>query len=227
MSVNKQYLVDIRRELHEDIHNMVTNAEYTALRVVREPNSYKIQPSPKIIVVVKTNKKAEELKSKCFNLIESANNDIKNELKGTVLPRYEIKYSINIINAASDILLSVHDAQRRKKMSGSDVKARLELLKIGLNKEKFADIIGDIDTCIKEICDTGKYILAKSTGNSYRVTYFNGNHREQMSVGNLLIVVNSENIQIVNAPARKKRADKKKCLYCLNSGYRTICIYPV
>lgn len=222
MSVDKKYLADIRRKLHEDVCNTVTSAEHKALRVIREPNSKPLQPSPKIIIVVRTEEQAEELKAKCLSLIDNANNDVKTELKGSILPRYEIKYSINIINAASDISLSVHKAQCRKKMSGSEVKANLKQLKSGLNSEKSANI----DVCLESICDTSQYILAKSTGSSYRATYFNGNNRAQMSVGNLLIVVSPSDIQIVNAPVRKQRADKKEWLYCLNIEHNTICVYP-
>ncbi len=231
--VDKQYLANIRHELHEDICSVVSNTEHKALMIVREPNSSQKQPAPKIIIVVGTDEQAEELKNECLNLIERVNSNIRNELKDSILPRYEVRYGVNTIHSASNVALSIHSAQRRRKMQGSEVKKKLEQIKGTLNDrlsvvkcEDIAVISNYIDKCMGEIRDTSRYTLAEATGNSYRVTYFNGEFREQISVGNLLIVVSSADIQIVNAPARKQRADKKEYLYYLNDGFGEIYIYP-
>lgn len=231
--VDKQYLANIRHELHEDICSTVSDTEHKALMIVREPNSSKKQPAPKMIIVVETDEQAEELKNKCLNMIERANNNIRNELKDSALPRYEVRYSMNTIHSASDVVLSIHSAQRRRKMRGSEIKEKLRQSQFILNSsisavkcEEIAIISNYIDKCIAEISDTSRYTLAEATGSSYRVTYFNGEFREQISVGNLLIVVSSADIQIVNAPARKQRADKKEYLYYLNDGFSEIYVYP-
>lgn len=231
--VDKQYLANIRHELHEDICSAVSNTEHKALMIVREPNSSRKQSAPKMIIVVGTDEQAEELKNKCLNLIERANSNIRNELKESISPRYEVRYSVNTIHSAGNVALSIHSAQRRRKMLGSEVRKKLEQIKSTLNSslsvvkcEDIAVISNYIDKCMGEIRDTSHYILAEATGSSYRVTYFNGEFREQISVGNLLIVVSSEDIQIVDAPARKQRADKKEYLYYLNDGFGEIYIYP-
>jgi cell division septum initiation protein DivIVA len=236
--VNKQWLVTLRNELHESIYDEVTGTEHKALRVLREPNQSKKQPAPKLIVVVKTVEQAQALKEKCFSLIASTNESIKRELKDGAFLHYEIKYSINIINSESDILLSVRDAQRRKKMDGEKIKSKLQISYDDLiekqkmeheyfnaETDKYKSDIKNIEDCINTLVDDTDYIFAESTGNSYRITYFDGECRQQISAGNLLIVVSSSDIHILDAPSRKKRSDKKYCLYYLKTSYDTICIY--
>lgn len=228
----------LRNELHESIYDEVTGTEYKALRVLREPNQSKKQPAPKLIVVVKTVEQAQALKDKCFSLIASTNESIKRQLKDSAFLHYEIKYSINIINSESDILLSVRDAQRRKKMDGEKIKSKLQISHDDLvakqkvehehfnaETDKYESDIKNMEDCINTLVDDTDYIFAESTGNSYRITYFDGECRKQISAGNLLIVVNSSNIQILDAPIRKQRSDKKDCLYYLKTAYDTICIY--
>lgn len=237
--VNKQWLVTLRNELHESIYDEVTGTEHKALRVLREPNKSKKQPAPKLIVVVDSEAQALSIKENCLNLIASTNESIKRELKDSAFLHYEIKYSINIINSESNILLSVRDAQRRKKMDGEKIKSKLQISHDDLvakqkvehehfnaETDKYESDIKNMEDCINTLVDDTDYIFAESTGNSYRITYFDGECRKQISAGNLLIVVSSSNIQILDAPSRKKRSDKKDCLYYLKTAYDTICIYP-
>lgn len=237
--INTQWLITLRNELHESIYNEINGTEHKALRVLREPNKSRKQPAPKLIVVVNSEEQALSIKEKCLSLIASTNDSIKRELKGSVFLHYEIKYSINIINSESDVLLSVRDAQRRKKMDGEKIKIKLQISHDDLvakqkmeheyfnaKADKYETDIKDIEDCINSLDDDKDYIFAESTGNSYRITYFDGECRQQISAGNLLIVVSSSDIQILDAPIRKKRSDKKDCLYYLKTSYDTICIYP-
>lgn len=239
--VNKQWLVTLRQELHTSVFDAVCNTEHTALRVIREPNQSKKQPAPKLIVVVKTTEQAQELKEKCLSLIASTNQSIESELKNSAYLHYELKYSINIIDSESDILFSVSDAQRRKKMNGAKIKSKLQKLQCQLDAkqkmehklfnmedDKYKFAIEHIEQSIDILDDDTDYILAESTGCSYRVTYFDGNCRQQISAGNLLIVTSSLDIQILDAPSRKRRSDKKDCLYRIDiADLGTIFIYPV
>lgn len=115
-------------------------------------------------------------------------------------------------------MLSVRDAQRRNKMNGVKIKDKLGKLQEVLTSkqemehkfydvkaDKYKDNIKSIGECINSIDDRQNYIFAESTGNSYRLTYYDGNNRKQISVGNLLIVVSSSDIQILNTPLRKQR----------------------
>lgn len=237
--VNKQQLVNLRNWLHESIYDEVIGTEHKAIRVLREPNKSRKQPASKLIVVVEDKSRAQTIKENCLSLIASANESIRRELKDSAFLHYEIKYSINIICSESDILLSVRDAQRRKKMDGIKIKSKLQTLQVNLEAkqkmehkffnteaDKYEHNINHIEDCINAIDDNKDYIFAESTGNSYRVTYFNGDYRQQISAGNMLIVVSSFDIQILDAPSRKKRSDKKDWLYCLGTEYETIYIYP-
>ncbi|MDE5772674.1 MAG: hypothetical protein K2I06_13820 [Ruminococcus sp.] len=236
--VDNQWLVTLRQELHASVFEAVCDMEHTALRVIREPNQSKKQPAPKLIVVVKTAEQAQELKEKCLSLIASTNQSIENELKNSAYLHYELKYSINVISSESDILLSIRDAQRRKKIDGEKIKSKLQISHDDLvakqkmeheyfneKEDKYETDIKNIEDCINSLDDDKDYIFAESTGNSYRITYFDGECRQQISAGNLLIVVSSSDIQILDAPIRKKRSDKKDCLYYLKTSYDTICIY--
>lgn len=238
--IDNQWLAMLRQELHESVLDAVCNTEHTALRVIREPNKSKKQPAPKLIVVVKTVEQAHELKEKCLSLIASTNHSIERELKNSIYLHYELKYSINVIGSESDIVLSVRDAQRRNKMNGVKIKDKLGKLQEVLTSkqemehkfydakaDKYKDNIKSIGECINSIDDKQNYIFAESTGNSYRLTYYDGNSRKQISVGNLLIVVSSSDIQILDTPLRKQRSDRKQCLYCLNAAdLGTFFIYP-
>ena len=237
--VDKQWLATLKTELHESIYNEVTGMEHKAFKVLREPNKSKKQPAPKLIVVAESEAQALSIKEKCLSLIASAYESIRRELKDSLEPRYEIRYSINIINSESDILLSVRDAQRRKKTDSEKIKSRLRISHDNLvakqkmehecfnaKADKYETDIKNIEDCINSLDDDKDYIFAESTGCSYRVTYFDGNCRQQISVGNLLIVISSSDIQILDTPIRKQRSDKKDCLYCLKTTYDTICIYP-
>lgn len=239
--VDKYQLVIIRKELHEDIYNEVNGMEHKALTVLREPNKTKKQPAPKMIVVVHDEKQAETINENCRNLITRVNESIKRELKESAFPHYEIKYSINIVHSESDILLSVGDAQRRKRMNGAKIKSKLQKLQCQLDTrqkiehnllntevDKYKSTIEHIEQYINILDDDTDYIFAESTGCSYRVTYFDGNCRQQISAGNLLIVVSPFDIKILDAPSRKRRSDKKEYIYRIDIGdLGTIFIYPV
>lgn len=188
--VNKQWLVTLRNGLHESIYDEVIGTEHKAIRVLREPNKSRKQPASKLIVVVEDENQAQAIKENCLSLTASANEGIRRELEGSVFLHYEIKYSINIVHSASDILLSVRDAQRRKKMNGVKVKSKLQILRANLEAkqkmehkffnmeaDKYEPNINCIEDCINAIDDDKDYIFAESTGNGYRVTYFNGEYR--------------------------------------------------
>lgn len=237
--VDKQWLVTLRNELHESIYDEIIGTEHKAVRVLREPNKSRKQPASKLIVVVENENQAQTIKENCLSLTASANESIRSELKNSVFQHYEIKYSINIISSESDIMLSVRDAQRRRKMNGAKIKSKLQTLQSNLETkqktehkffnaeaDKYEHNINQIEECINAIEDDKDYIFAESTGSSYRVTYFNGEYRQQISAGNVLIVVSPSDIQILDTPCRKKRSDKKDWLYCLGTENETIYIYP-
>lgn len=212
MAVDKSWLVEVRKSLHQDIADTVKATEHTALRVLREPNISKKQPSPKIIIVVDTDKQAEELKDSVLASVRGTNNVIESQLSESLLERWEIRYKVKIVHATGDIMLSVKPAQYRETLSGEKVKEKLQELKSLLlyNIKETREVI---DKCIDGIKPKKSYIYAKSTGSSYRVTFFNDEIRQQVSVGNVLIVVSDTNSQIIDTPPRKQRSDKKDCLY--------------
>ena len=217
---NRRYLANLRKELHENIFNEINNMEYKALRVVRRPNERKNQPASKIILIVKDKEQADAIEKKCDSLIVSTNKSIRKAMGDSVYSCYEVKYKIKICYSESDVVLSVHDAQRRKKKDGNEIKRKLRELQNGANVEYIED-------CIQHIKDNQNYILAESTGNSYRITYFDDNCRHQVSIGNLLIVVSSSDIQILDGLPRKRRSDKKDYLYSVDiADSRVIYIYP-
>lgn len=225
MAVDKHWLVEVRKSLHQDIYDTVNATEHTALRVLREPNISKKQPSPKIIIVVDTDKQAEELKDSVLASVRGTNNVIESQLSESLLERWEIRYKVKIVHATGDIMLSVKPAQYRETLSGDKVKEKLQELKSLLlyNIKETREVI---DKCIDRIKPKKSYIYAKSTGSSYRITFFNDEVRQQVSVGNVLIVVSNTDSKIIDTPPRKQRSDKKDCLYAIpiSTNY-TICIY--
>ena len=217
--INKDKIIALRHELHEAVFDKVTSTEHESIRVVREPNKSKKQPAPKLIVVIKDEEQAQILKKACLNLIANANNAINEELKDRSFLHYKIKYNINIIHSEGNILFSVKEAQSRHKMQGSKIKSELQTLCGNKNSSS-------IEHLIKKIDDKTDYIFAIPSGSSYRVTYFDGNCRHQISVGNLLIIIGND-IQILNTPSRKRRSDKKDWLYSATiPNFGAVYIYP-
>ena len=237
MEINKKLLVEIRQELHERIFNEFQETESVDLRIIRKPNLYWRQPAPKMIIVVESNEQAQILKEKCLNLIAKANNRLINELqKCSLYKHYELKYSINILPYARDIMLTVGDAQRRNTITGSQIKINLQALYTKLSdkwqteyeffgtKEDKKTVQNNhldklkryMNECIAGLDDDQNYIFAESTGKSYRLTYYDGSCRKQISLGNLLIIVGSTDVRIMDKPQRKTRADRKQALYVLD-----------
>lgn len=227
MSADKERLVTIRKNLHTDIAEIVENTEHTELCVLRKPNEIRRQPASKIIVVVDSDCKAEELKKRCLKKISDANDDLESEFEEIPTNYGEIRYKIKVVHATGDIMVTVKSAQRRQTLIGEHIKDKLrEIRNDLLNCD--SETADSFEKCFKLINSEKDYVFAETTGSSYRLTFFNGENRQQESVGNIFIVVSDRNINIVNTPPRKTRADKKEWLYKIQiSTNYAICIYEV
>lgn len=216
---NTRFLVvEERMGCHQSIFDEVNETEYFDIRILKEPNKSKIHPAVKAIVVVGTIEQAEHLREYCLNTVQQTNIRIS-ELLSKDSTRYEIKYKINIVKADGNIFLSIHDAQSRQIAKGRAVIDTLNSFLNELNENKKEDkrLIDAIWKCLLIVNPDKKYTWAKSTGNNYRITYFDSDKakRVQASVGNIMIVVGDSQTKIQDAPERKKRTDKKQPLFTL------------
>ena len=230
MSKNLFLVASERTECHQSIFEEVTGTESFDMRILKEPNQSRLHPAGKIIVVVETMEQAESLKQYCVNQVQQSNIRIE-QLLNKSSPRYEIKYKINVVRASGDVFLSVRDADSRKTVSGSDVIKTLQsvLERLDENKEDDKATAEIIRKDIQKIQKNKKYTWAQSTGNNYRITYYDSDNskRVQASVGNVMIVVSNSQTKIQNAPERKQRADKKEPLFVVRlplSGI--VSVYP-
>ena len=230
MSKNLFLVASERTECHQSIFEEVTGTESLDMRILKEPNQSRLHPAGKIIVVVETMEQAERLKQYCVNQVQQSNIRIE-QLLNKSFPRYEIKYKINVVRASGDVFLSVRDADSRKTVSGSDVIKTLQsvLERLDENKEDDKATAEIIRKDIQKIQKNKKYTWAQSTGNNYRITYYDSDNskRVQASVGNVMIVVSNSQTKIQNAPERKQRADKKEPLFVVRlplSGI--VSVYP-
>lgn len=217
---NNLFLVATERiECHQNIFEEVTGAESLDIKILKEPNRSKLHPAAKVIIVVETMEQAERIRQYCVNQVQQSNIHIE-ELLSQKSHRYEIKYKINIVKAIGNVFLSVHDAEKRKAEKGSTVIKTLQTILDTLDEtkeddKKTADIIR---SDIQKIHSDKKYTWAQSTGNSYRITYYDSekSNRVQTSVGNIMIIVSDDaQTKILDAPQRKKRTDKKELVFSL------------
>lgn len=231
MADDKKFLViQERTNCHQSVFDEVIEAEYSDIRILKEPNKSKLHPAGKVIVVVETMEQAEKIRQHCVNQIQQSNIRIEEILKKTA-PRYEIKYKINIVRASGDVFLSVRDADSRKNVSGSDVIKTLQsfLERLDENKEDDKATAEVIRKDIQKIQKNKKYTWAHSTGNNYRITYYDSDNskRVQASVGNVMIVVSDSQTKIQNAPERKQRTDKKEPLFVIRLPlFGIVSVYP-
>lgn len=230
-------LYQTRTECHEKVFELATK-NVSKVEILRYPNTIEQKlATSKLIVVVNTVEQAEEIKKSCIEVIEKANETI-NILCGRMLPRYTIRYGINIISSHGDISLTVSDAQKRQTVSGEWLLDLLGTVRVDENGEELREFTEEIlddfllhgddyipvesaprrvsmsvSECRQLIDPKGKYIVAKSTGRSYRCTYYDVevNHRKQVSVGDILLVVG--NGKVVTSAMRKERADRKEPLF--------------
>ena len=230
MSKNLFLVAAERTECHQSIFEEVTGTDTLDMRILKEPNQSKLHPAGKVIVVVETMEQAERLKQYCVNQVQQSNIRIEQLLNKTS-PRYEIKYKINIVRASGDVFLSVRDADNRKTVSGSDVIKTLQsfLERLDEKKEDDKETAEVIRKDIQKIQKNKKYTLAQSTGNNYRITYYDSDvsRRVQASVGNVMIVVSNTQTKIQDAPERKQRTDKKEPLFVIRLPlFGIISVYP-
>lgn len=238
MDLIMKELHQIRYDLHQKIFDCVKNYNKGKIRVIREANQLENQcaaegktrrtgkhPACKVILTVESMSEAQDLVGLCEMYINNANNTISEKLNKKGLDRYVIKYKISIIEPNGDIQLSTKRAETRRLLSVSGIQKEVNKR---LRECIDIDAIKSANECIRKLDPLSKYIFAVETGTSYRCTYYDvhDNKRKQVSVGNILIAVNST-AEILNAPERKQRADCKERIagiFTENAGI--ISIYP-
>ena len=202
--------------------------QYGTVHVIKDTGSRR-KCKPKLIVVVNDEEAAEKLKKNVQDMVESANNYLKEVLKEekTKIISQEpieedeeeqdkfvpIKYKTKIINGF-DLTLSITDAHSAKGLSKEKF---LQFLKQWLQEESAAERIECLEQDIIEVSaydDNTRFVVHTDTGNSYRLTYFDpvSERRKQVSVGNVCIVyTGGENVElVVDRRQKKQRIDKKE-----------------
>lgn len=228
---NKRFLiVQERLECHQSIFDEINETEHFDIRILKEPNTNKLRPASKVIVVVGTEEQAEHIRQHCLDTVQQTN-DYVDDLLAKSSPRYKINYKVNIVHAKGDVFLSVHAAQSRKTAEGKAVIGTLEsyLKELDENKEQDKKLIDTIRRYIALVNPESQYTWAKSTGNNYRLTYFDPNksQRMQISVDHITVIVGDQQTRIQDAPERKERTDRKQPLFVLAVPlHGVISVYP-
>ena len=202
---------EIREKCHVDIFNLLCQANCIDRKVLKQPNISRLHPAGKVVIVSPTRLEAELLRDHCQEIVSKTNNEITLILNGKKDPYFLVKYKITLHSAYDKVLISTSEAVSRKKLSGMEVIEffKEQLLALQKCEEDVSREIFAIQNGLPHIVPTQTYMLAKHTGKSYRLTYFDTIQRKrvQRNVGQAAIVYGDERTVIEQNPLRKKRSD--------------------
>ncbi len=207
----REKIREIREKCHTEIFEMLCQCPCADRKILKQPNVSRLHPAGKVVIVAPTKLEAESLRDNCQNIVSRTNNDITMILEGKEDPYYFVKYKITLHHAYDKILLSMSEAVSRKKLSGKEVTEffteqlqELQQCEKDVSEEVFA-----IQNGLPKIQPEGIYMLAKHTGTSYRLTYYDSieHKRTQRNVGQVAIIYGDERTVIEEHPLRKKRSD--------------------
>jgi hypothetical protein len=219
-----KHLHEIRQECHKRVFQAVKSCPHGDIHIIREPYQT-LQPSCKAIVVVSDVERAKALENAIKGIVDTSNDNIEAELKGSLEPQYEIKYKVKTLLADGDIILTERTAEKRIKTTGKSLYSRLENIISRLDRTTEQHTIKQIQAFIETLNKDGNYVFSVQTGNSYRVTYFDSTSasRKQCNVGNVLIVVGSGKVK--TPEQRKQRSDKKFPIFTASCSTGQIAVY--
>lgn len=211
----KKDLYEIRNNLHTWVYNYLKeNCDryhelYSAISRCSRKNSCKM------ICVVSSTATADEIQAQLVSKIAETNSVLHRIGESNLIDVSDIKYKIEVINAADNIILNTLPAQRRVSVEGAKIIPEIQAYIKWLEKDivKNRPEIQEEKELLSRINSGRIYTVASDSGNSYRVSYFDSNEncRRQCSVGDVLIVVGT-NIEITDAPHRKSRSDRAEQL---------------
>ena len=194
-----------------DIFNLLCQAKCVDRKVLKQPNISRLHPAGKVVIVSPSKMDAEILRDRCQEIVSRTNNDIILILNGKKDPYYLVKYKITLHSAYDKVLLSTSEAVSRKKLSGMEITEffKEQLLELQKCEEDVSREVFAIQNGLPHIVPAQTYMLAKHTGLSYRLTYFDSIQRKrvQRNVGQVAIIYGDEKTVIEQNPLRKKRSD--------------------
>lgn len=207
----REKIREIREKCHVDIFNLLCQSSCIDRKILKQPNISRLHPAGKVVIVCPSQLEAETLSRTCHEIVAQTNNEIILILDGKEDPYFFVKYKITLHHAFDKVLLSTSEAVSRRKLSGMEIteffqEQLLELQKCegDMSQEVFA-----IQNGLPKINPNQNYMLAKHTGTSYRLTYFDCIERKrvQRNVGQAAIIYGDEKTIIEQHPLRKKRSD--------------------
>lgn len=214
-------LVALRSEVLERAFTNAIEGSY-AQYIIRDPYGKREYIRPcKLVCVVEDTETAEKLKSKIEKDIAETNqrrNQLA-ELSQALIK--DISLKIQTIRVKGNISVSISGAQRRMSVTGEEainhIIERIEQLKrneCDQDAEDAKKLLALIDK--KEL-----YTVAKESGKSYRVTYYDPSKgcRAQCSIGNILIAI-GKGVDIMQSSPRKERSDASEALGIYDVWYK-------
>ena len=207
----REKIREIREKCHTDIFNLLCYCSCTDRKILKHPNVSRLHPAGKVVIVMPSQTDAEMLRDNCQEIVSRTNNDIILLLGGKQDPYFLVKYKITLHHAYDKILLSTSEAVTRKKLSGMEITEffQKQLLELQQCEDDMSREVFAIQNGLPHIQPNGVYMLAKHTGTSYRLTYFDSVQRKrvQRNVGQVAIIYGDEKTIIEQHPMRKKRSD--------------------
>lgn len=203
-------------ELRNGFYSCVTEIIAESSREVRELRQVDDTPyrqkKGKFIGIVDGMEQAVKVKGEILALQTRTNEKMRLAASSAGLPVTPIALKVEIIKPEGDVALTEGAAQRRISAKGKvirqEIKAYIDYLKAQENPD-FTEI-SIAEELYKNISTEELYISATDSGSSYRVSYYSGfdRSRKQQSVGDILLIAGDSDTQLVQAPQRKRRADR-------------------
>ncbi len=211
---NLNSLYSIRSGHHETVFEYVK--DNSRATVLKEPNQSHLKAAGKIIGVVSSQQEADNIESKIRALEDTDNQRLKAAAKEANVSYCEFNYNINIIHSEESVIITKNNAQRRYVRTGAELKVKLQKAACKLQdieSDETTEKIKSIERIKTALTDDKLYTEAVNSGTGYRANYFLG-EKKQISVGDVLIVIGDDNINIELAEEhkqmRKERKDKLK-----------------
>ena len=207
----REKIREIREKCHMDIFNLLCQSPCTDRRILKQPNISRLHPAGKVVIVVQSKQDAEFLRDSCQTIVAKTNSDIILLLDGKQDPYFLVKYKITLHHAYDKVLLSTSEAVTRKKLSGTEITEFFteQLKELQQSEKDVSSEVFAIQNGLPKIKPESVYMLAKHTGMSYRLTYYDSIERKrvQRNVGQVAIIFGDEKTVIEQHPLRKKRSD--------------------
>jgi len=215
--MEKETVKEICASCHAEVENYLHTLQEekdTTVEIVRKSFEHYRRPSVAGVVTVSTKEKAIEVCETISKIVECHNQKLSN------LPvKKRLTYVVNMYPSGyGSPIITVSPAEQRRRMNLdelinfftelTELKKELEIYK---NKEELEKDLEKIKELSFKLNPTKKYTLGITTGNRFKVTYYDviKEKRVQVSLGNIAVFYGGEVDPPIYANPRKTRTDKK------------------